>query len=94
MIVCNKCGNVIPEPEEEVNEEAKEETSERKSRYKKEPPKEEIPTRRASLIKLPYKYGVNCYERKDFDLCEVCRAFLDKELDKVRFSFIQEEAKA
>ena len=91
MLVCNKCGNVIPEPEEEVTEEAKEETSERRSRFKKEKPQEETLMRRPSLIRLPYKYGVNCYERKDFDLCDVCKTLLEKQLDKVKYLFIQPE---
>lgn len=92
MIVCNRCGDVIPEVElDELEEEQKDEAPVKKG-YKKDAPKENIPIRRPSLIKLPYKYGVNCYERKNFDLCEGCQKLLNKQLDKVRFAFIQPES--
>ncbi|MBQ8583283.1 MAG: hypothetical protein IJ488_01560 [Clostridia bacterium] len=93
MIVCDKCASVIEEklpeePKPEAKDIESEDGSPKRSRYKKEPPKEEAPTKRASLVNLPYKRGVNCFERRDFDLCEQCKAFLNKALDKVAFEFI------
>ena len=91
MIVCDKCASLIEEkPPEEMKpeeESAKDEDGKRRT-FKKAIPKEEPPMKRPSLVNLPYKYGLNCFERKDFDLCEECRRFLEKELDKVRFNFI------
>lgn len=93
MIVCDKCGSLIEEklPDEPKDETKKEmdEDSPRQRRYKKDPPKDEPPAKRSSLVNLPFQYGVNCYIRRDFDLCESCQSFLNKELDKVRFAFIR-----
>ena len=93
MIICDKCASVIEEklpeePKPEAKDVESEDGSPKRSRYKKEPPKEEAPTKRASLVNLPHKRGVNCFERRDFDLCEQCKAFLNKALDKVAFEFI------
>ena len=94
MIVCDKCASVIEEklPEEPKTEakdsDAEDEAPKKKKNYKNQVPKEEAPTKRASLVNLPYKRGVNCFERRDFDLCEQCKAFLNNALDKVAFEFI------
>jgi len=94
MIVCDKCGDLIEEPtEENLNEaeEPKEEDGKKRYYKKASAAKEEPPMKRHSLVNLPYKYGLNCFERRDFDLCEACRAFLAKEVDKVKFNFITRE---
>ncbi len=91
MIICDKCGTLIeelPPEEDKSSEEALKDEDGKKRSFKKAQPKEEPPMKRTSLVNLPYKYGVNCFERKDFDLCDHCRSFLEKELDKVRFNFI------
>ena len=95
MIVCDKCASLIEEkpPEEDKStEEVPKDEDGKKRGFKKALPKEEPPMKRPSLVNLPYKYGLNCFERKDFDLCEECRRFLEKELDKVKFNFITKEA--
>lgn len=96
MIVCDKCASLIEEklPEEPKPEakdsDAEDEAPKKKRYYKNQAPKEEAPTRRTSLVSLPYKYGLNGYERKDFDLCDTCKKLLHKALDKVSFDFIKE----
>ena len=93
MIRCDKCNVKIIEktPDELDDKPSKAEESEgmSKKRYiKGTATKDEPSARRSSLVLLPYKYAVNDYERKDFDLCEECKRFLDKALDKIRFEFI------
>ena len=93
MIRCDKCNSLIIEklPDEQNEDQKKnvEDEAPGKKRYAKSSAlKEETPARRSSLVNLPYKYAVNGYDRKDFDLCEDCKRFLDKALDKIRFEFI------
>ena len=93
MIRCDKCNTLIIEKTlEELEDEQKKkdesEASSKKRTYKSPAPKDEAPHRRESLVHLPYKYAVNGYERKDFDLCDDCKRFLDKALDKIKFEFI------
>lgn len=95
MIICDKCGALIEEklpeePKEESKEDNEEEAPKRK-RYRKDNSKDELPAKRASLVTLPYTFGVNCFIYRDFDLCEKCRSFLAKQLDKVRYVFITEK---
>ena len=83
MIVCNKCGDVIREVVEEKDNAPEESV---KNKYKKE--KEEAPVRRASLLTLPCKRKVNGFEFEDVDLCDVCKAFLNKHVNELKFRFI------
>lgn len=93
MIVCNICGSVIPEviPSEE-EEITVEEQSKKKSYKKKAEDKQNKPPepRRASLVVLPYKYALNCFETKEFDLCDDCKAKLYSRIEKVKFDFVKE----
>ena len=94
MIVCNICGavivEVIPSEEEEITEE---EQPKKKSNKKKAEDKQNKPPepRRASLVVLPYKYGLNCFETKEFDLCDHCKAKLYSRIEKVKFDFVKEQ---
>ena len=101
MLRCDNCNDVILEPsEEELKAQLEEEPVEdsvddpeaasgkqRRRRKKAAPPP--APTKRSSLLPLPYRRNVNGYDVKDFDLCPSCRAKLDKLLDDVRFDFVQ-----
>lgn len=84
MIVCNKCGGVIPEAAEEPKDAAKEPSG----KYGNKKYQEEAPARRASLITLPCKRIVNGFDMNDVDLCDVCKAFLFKHINELQFRFI------
>ena len=93
MIVCDKCASVIEEklpeePKPEAKDVESEDGSPKRQRYKKDAPKDEPQTKRASIVLLPYKRGINGYERREFDLCETCKRLLCSELDKISFEFI------
>ena len=94
MIVCNICGSEIPEiipsEEEEITEE---EQPKKKSYKKKAEDKQNKPPepRRASLVVLPYKYALNGYDTKEFDLCDDCKAKLYSRIEKVKFNFVKEQ---
>ncbi len=94
MIVCNICGSVIPEIIPSEEEELSEEEQPKKKSYKKKAEdKQNKPPepRRPSLVVLPYKYALNGYETKEFDLCDVCKAELYNRVNKVKFEFVQSE---
>ena len=90
MICCNKCGSVIIEPKEEF----KEETRENKGRYKNAAVKEEAPVRRPSLISMPTSRIVNGFSFEDVDLCDVCKKFLYRQVNEVKFKFMTENYEA
>ena len=90
MLKCDCCQTVIPEPSEEelraqLEDEPEEDPSSRSRKKKASPPP--MPTKRASLVSLPYRRTVNGYDCREYDLCPSCRAKLDKMLDDVRFNF-------
>ena len=92
MIVCDKCGAHIEEsisaPGEDADTGDKPEGGNKKRFYKKEQQKEEPPTKRPSLVKMPYGRGVNGFTWQEIDLCDVCRALLEKQIEKVKFDFL------
>ena len=90
MLKCDCCQTVIPEPSEEelkaqLEDEPDEDPSSRPRKKKAAPPP--MPTKRASLVSLPYRRNTNGYDFREYDLCPSCRAKLDKMLDDVRFNF-------
>lgn len=87
MICCNKCGSVIIEPKEEPKEE---ESTEKKGRYNKSAAKDELPTRRPSLISMPTSRIVNGFAFEDVDLCETCKKMLYKQVNEIKFKFMTE----
>ena len=78
MIVCNKCASVIPEPPEE----------EPKEKDKKD--KLQVPSRRPSLVLIPYKRSPNGFQVQWIDMCDACRADLTKRINKLKFEFMTE----
>lgn len=90
MLKCDCCQTVITEPSEEelkaqLEDEPDEDPSSRPRKKKAAPPP--MPTKRASLVSLPYRRNTNGYDFREYDLCPSCRAKLDKMLDDVRFNF-------
>lgn len=85
MIICNKCGSEIieklPEPE----------AASANRPGKASVPKEVVPIRRETLILMPYVRVPNGYKVKEVDLCGTCRAILERELNRVKFEFLQQQ---
>ena len=92
MIVCDKCGSHIEDaplsPGEESDATEKPEDGKKKRYYKKDQAKEELPMKRPSLVTMPYFRAVNGYMSREIDLCESCRASLEKKIEKVKFDFL------
>lgn len=87
MIVCNKCTSLIEEPKDEP----KKEEDEKRGRYNKSVPKEEAPLRRPSLVSMPYVRIPNGFDFNDVDLCENCRRILARQVNELKFKFMQKE---
>ena len=100
MLKCDCCETIIEELTEdeltaqngdtdtdELPDAEAEGTRRRRSRKKKESP---VPTKRPSLVTLPFRRTVNGYDYKDFDLCPACREKLDKKAADVAFAFTEE----
>ena len=90
MICCDKCGSVVAEPIPEPEKEKEESTG---KRYKKETALAELQPRRPSLINLPYAYGATSSEFifKEFDLCPICLAKLNKQVNTIKLNFLIHE---
>ena len=101
MLRCDYCNEIIVELSEEELKAQLDDVDELEDqpdgadgeggrrRRKKKKPAPLAPTKRASLVTLPYRRSVNGYDVKDFDLCPTCRTKLDKLLDDLRFDFVQ-----
>ena len=90
MLKCDCCQTIIPEPSEEelkaqLEDEPEEDPSSRPRKKKAAPPP--MPSKRSSLVSLPYRRNTNGYDFREYDLCPSCRTKLDKMLDDVRFNF-------
>ena len=97
MLRCDCCSLVILEqsedellgPDNEVDEQSDSESDAARRRRVKKKKEASQPTKRASLVSLPYKRAVNGYEYKDFDLCPDCRAALERVVADVSFGFCE-----
>ena len=83
MIICNKCGIEIIEKLPEEDDAAA------KKPGKTSVPKEPAPVRRETLVVMPYERVPNGFKVKEIDLCGTCRAKLERELNRVKFEFLQ-----
>ena len=99
MLRCDYCNEIIVEPSDEELKAQLDDADEledqsdgtegdgSRRRRKKKKPATSAPTKRPSLITLPYQRSVNGYDDKAFDLCPECLDKLNKLVDHVRFKF-------